>query len=64
MVHDWGTGLRDKGLVTNNGEGVGNGRGDVKFYPYEKWGGGALLKGGGGRGTTSFEVVFYGSLKF
>ena len=55
-----------KGLVTNYGEGGGgrlqNGRGGhVKFYSYEKGGGGveqvlAMLKGGGGR--KSFGVVF------
>ena len=50
-----------KGLVTNYGEGGlqnGKGGGHVKFYPYEKGGGGvlAMLKGGGG--ATSFGVVF------
>ena len=40
----WATGIINlsKGLVTNYGEeGLQNGRGgDVKFYPYEKGGGG------------------------
>ena len=35
-----------KGLVTNYGEGGGlqNGKGgNMKFYPYEKWGGGRKM---------------------
>ena len=57
--------LVHKGLVIDYGEEGSNktGGGHVKFYPYEKGGGGevdtfsAMLKGGGG-GTTSFGVVF------
>ena len=48
-------------MVTNYREGgykIGGGWGEVKFYPYEKGGGGkilAMLKGGG---RQSFGVVF------
>ena len=54
-----------KGLVTNYGEGgykTGRGGGHVKFYPYEKWGGGAekvlaMLKGGHKQFWGSFYAV-------
>ena len=45
-----------KGLVANNGEGGG---GYVKFYPYEKGGGGSFSHAKGAGGNKSFEVFFY-----
>ena len=37
---------------------MGWGGGPVKFYPYEKGGGGSFGHAEGGGGTTSFGVVF------
>ena len=43
-------GLRDWSIITGGGGGLQNGRGNVKFYPYEKGAEKvlAMLKGGGG----------------
>ena len=44
MIGDWF-------LITGGG-------GHVKFYPYEKWGGGKSLSHVEGGGTKSFGIVF------
>ena len=49
-------------VINYGGRGLQNGRGDggggqVKFYPYEK-GGGGTKNVSGGEGAQSFEVVF------
>ena len=56
--------FRDWSLITGRwgGGALQNGRGHVKFYPYEKGGGGAekvlaILKGGGGQ--KKFRGSFY-----
>ena len=51
-----------KGLVTNYGEGRlqnGRGRGHVKFYPYEKGGGGRESLSPAEGGHNSFWGSFY-----
>ena len=55
--------LRDWSLITGRGGATKREGGHVKFYPYEKGGGGgaenvlAMLNRGGG-GTKGFGVVF------
>ena len=61
MISTFWSPIRDWSLITGRGLQNGRGGGHVKFYPYEKGGGGAeivlaMLKGGGG--TTSFGVGF------
>ena len=50
--------VRDWSLITGRGGyKTGGGGGHMKFYPYEKGGGGAILKGGHKKFWGSFYAV-------